>query len=81
MGPWRHSDPGNRLVSSRQTTGRCRAPEAHHRAKARTSSAISFNSSGPAEGIKGAVEDVEGKAKEAVGSLAGQDSLQREGKA
>jgi len=49
--------------------------------KARTSSAISFNSSGPAEGIKGAVEDVEGKAKEAVGSLAGQDSLQREGKA
>lgn len=31
------------------------------------------------EGIKGAVEDVKGKAKETAGSLLGNDSLHREG--
>ncbi|OBF30347.1 general stress protein CsbD [Mycobacterium sp. ACS1612] len=37
--------------------------------------------SGPQEGIKGAVEDVKGKAKEAVGTVTGRDDLTREGKA
>ena len=37
--------------------------------------------SGPEEGIKGVVEDVKGKAKEAVGTVAGRDDLVREGKA
>ena len=38
-------------------------------------------SSGPQEGIKGVVEDVKGKAKEAVGTVTGRDDLTREGKA
>jgi uncharacterized protein YjbJ (UPF0337 family) len=37
--------------------------------------------SGPEEGIKGAVEDVKGKAKEAVGTVTGRDDLTQEGKA
>ncbi|MBN3513367.1 CsbD family protein [Mycolicibacterium nivoides] len=37
--------------------------------------------SGPEEGIKGVVEDVKGKAKEAVGTVTGRDDLVREGKA
>ena len=37
--------------------------------------------SGPEEAIKGAVEDVKGKAKEAVGSVTGRDDLTREGQA
>ncbi len=37
--------------------------------------------SGPNEGIKGVVEDVKGKAKEAVGAVSGNDSLTREGRA
>ncbi|CAN5336791.1 CsbD family protein [soil metagenome] len=37
--------------------------------------------SGPEEGIKGAVEDVKGKAKEAVGTVTGRDDLQKEGQA
>ncbi|WP_234261939.1 hypothetical protein, partial [Halomonas sp. MCCC 1A11062] len=37
--------------------------------------------SGPEEGIKGAVEDVKGKAKEAIGTVAGRDDMVREGKA
>ena len=36
---------------------------------------------GPEEGIKGVVEDVKGKAKEAVGTVTGRDDLVREGKA
>jgi uncharacterized protein YjbJ (UPF0337 family) len=36
---------------------------------------------GPKEGIKGAVEDVKGKAKEAAGTVTGRDDLVREGKA
>ncbi|MEV3905748.1 MULTISPECIES: CsbD family protein [unclassified Mycobacterium] len=39
------------------------------------------NNSGPAEGIRGVVEDVKGKAKEAVGTVAGRDDLVREGQA
>ena len=39
------------------------------------------NNSGPEEGIKGVVEDVKGKAKEAVGTVTGRDDLVREGKA
>jgi uncharacterized protein YjbJ (UPF0337 family) len=39
------------------------------------------NNSGPEEGIKGVVEDVKGKAKEAVGTVTGRDDMIREGKA
>ena len=37
--------------------------------------------SGPAEGVKGIVEDVKGKAKETVGTVTGRDDMVREGKA
>jgi uncharacterized protein YjbJ (UPF0337 family) len=37
--------------------------------------------SGPEAGIKGIVEDVKGKAKEAIGTVTGNDSLKREGEA
>jgi uncharacterized protein YjbJ (UPF0337 family) len=37
--------------------------------------------SGPEEGVRGVVEGVKGKAKEAAGSILGQDDLAREGKA
>lgn len=36
---------------------------------------------GPEAGIKGAVEDVKGKAKEAAGAVTGDDELRREGSA
>lgn len=36
---------------------------------------------GPEAGIKGVVEDVKGKAKEAAGAAVGNESLEREGKA
>ena len=39
------------------------------------------NNSGPAEAIKGVVEDAKGKAKEAVGTVAGRNDLVEEGKA
>lgn len=39
------------------------------------------NNSGPAEAVKGVVEDVKGKAKAAVGAVAGRDDLTREGQA
>ena len=39
------------------------------------------NNSGPEEGIKGVVEDVKGKAKEAAGTVTGRDDLTEEGKA
>jgi uncharacterized protein YjbJ (UPF0337 family) len=39
------------------------------------------NKSGPAEAVKGVVEDVKGRAKEAVGAVTGQDDLTREGQA
>ena len=37
--------------------------------------------SGPEEGVKGAVEDIKGKAKATVGSMTGRDDLTEEGKA
>jgi uncharacterized protein YjbJ (UPF0337 family) len=37
--------------------------------------------SGPQEGVKGVVEDVKGKAKEAVGTATGRDDMVREGTA
>ncbi|QKT11711.1 microaggregate-binding protein 1 [Rhodococcus sp. W8901] len=37
--------------------------------------------SGPTEAVKGTVEGVKGKAKEAAGAVTGQDDLVREGKA
>jgi uncharacterized protein YjbJ (UPF0337 family) len=39
------------------------------------------NKSGPEEGVRGIVEGVKGKAKEAAGNVLGQDELAREGKA
>jgi uncharacterized protein YjbJ (UPF0337 family) len=39
------------------------------------------NKSGPAEAVKGIVEDVKGRAKQAVGAVSGQDDLTREGQA
>ncbi|MGD9622782.1 MAG: CsbD family protein [Mycolicibacterium sp.] len=39
------------------------------------------NNSGPEAGIKGVVEDVKGKAKEAVGTVTGRDDMVEEGKA
>lgn len=42
---------------------------------------MSDKNSGPQEAVKGAVEDVKGKAKEAVGTVAGRDDMVREGKA
>ncbi len=38
-------------------------------------------SSGPKSGVKGIVEDVKGKAKEAAGSVTGNDELRQEGEA
>jgi uncharacterized protein YjbJ (UPF0337 family) len=42
---------------------------------------MSDKNSGPQEGLKGAVEDVKGKAKEAAGTVTGRDDLVGEGKA
>jgi len=39
------------------------------------------NKSEPAEAVKGVVEDVKGKAKEAVGAVTGRDDVTREGRA
>ena len=36
---------------------------------------------GPEAGVKGIVEDVKGKAKEAAGAITGKDELRREGRA
>ena len=42
---------------------------------------IVANESGPKAGVEGAVEDMKGRAKEAVGAVAGDESLKREGEA
>ena len=42
---------------------------------------MSDKDSGPEAGVKGVVEDVKGKAKEAVGTVTGRDDLVDEGKA
>ena len=42
---------------------------------------MSDRDTGPEAGAKGVVEDVKGKAKEAVGALTGKDELKREGEA
>ncbi|MDD7814037.1 CsbD family protein [Mycolicibacter sinensis] len=42
---------------------------------------MSDKDSGPEAGIKGVVEDVKGKVKEAAGTVTGDDSLKREGQA
>lgn len=42
---------------------------------------MSDKDSGPEAGVKGVVEDVKGKAKEAVGTVTGRDDLVREGEA
>jgi uncharacterized protein YjbJ (UPF0337 family) len=39
------------------------------------------NKSGPAEAVKGVIEDVKGKAKEAIGTVAGRGDLIDEGEA
>jgi uncharacterized protein YjbJ (UPF0337 family) len=42
---------------------------------------VADKDSGPEAGIKGVVEGATGKAKQAVGAVTGNDSLEREGKA
>lgn len=42
---------------------------------------MSDKDTGPEAGAKGIVEDVKGKAKEAVGTVTGKDELRREGEA
>jgi uncharacterized protein YjbJ (UPF0337 family) len=42
---------------------------------------MSEKDSGPVSGVKGVVEDVKGKAKEAVGAVTGNDELKQEGAA
>ena len=42
---------------------------------------MSDKDTGPEAGAKGVIEDVKGKAKEAVGALTGKDELKREGEA
>jgi uncharacterized protein YjbJ (UPF0337 family) len=42
---------------------------------------MSDHNSGPQEAIRGVVEDVKGKAKETIGTVAGRDDLVREGQA
>ena len=42
---------------------------------------MSDKDSGPVAGVKGVVEDVKGKAKEAVGAVTGNDELKQEGAA
>ena len=42
---------------------------------------MSDKDTGPEAGAKGIVEDVKGKAKEAIGAVAGKDELKREGEA
>jgi uncharacterized protein YjbJ (UPF0337 family) len=37
--------------------------------------------SGPEAGLKGVVEDVKGKAKEAIGTVTGREEMRREGQA
>ena len=46
-----------------------------------TRETIVANESGPKAGVEGVVEDVKGRAKEAVGAVAGDESLKREGEA
>jgi uncharacterized protein YjbJ (UPF0337 family) len=42
---------------------------------------MSEKDSGPESGVKGVVEDMKGKAKEAVGAVTGNDELKQEGAA
>ena len=42
---------------------------------------MSGNETGPEAGVKGVVEDVKGKAKEAVGAVTGNDEMREEGEA
>jgi uncharacterized protein YjbJ (UPF0337 family) len=42
---------------------------------------MSDKDSGPTAAVKGVVEDVKGKAKEAAGAIAGDDELKKEGAA
>mgnify|MGYP000847078314 CR=1 FL=1 len=39
------------------------------------------NETGPEAGVKGLIEDVKGKAKEAIGAVTGNDDLKAEGQA
>ena len=52
---------------------RCRMKEANREE--------SMGKSGPEEAVKGVVEGVKGKAKEALGTVTGRDDLAREGQA
>jgi uncharacterized protein YjbJ (UPF0337 family) len=54
---------------------------AQARTPMRRNQSMADNKSGPAEAVKGVVEDVKGRAKEAVGAVTGRDDLTREGQA
>jgi uncharacterized protein YjbJ (UPF0337 family) len=80
--PRERSDRGGRFPSC----GPQRPPAHEVRATTNTSytrkvSMTDKKNTGPQEGVKGVVEDVKGKAKEAVGTVTGRDDLVREGKA
>jgi uncharacterized protein YjbJ (UPF0337 family) len=47
----------------------------------REKKSMTEKNSGPQEAMKGVLEDVKGKAKEALGTVIGRDDVQREGKA
>ncbi len=42
---------------------------------------MAANETGPEAGVKGLIEDVKGKAKEAIGAVTGNDDLKAEGQA
>jgi uncharacterized protein YjbJ (UPF0337 family) len=60
------------------TSRRLEQPMLH---QTREKKSMTEKNSGPQEAIKGVVEDVKGKAKEALGTVIGRDDVQREGKA
>src|SRR6516165_130985 len=69
-----------RLVTGHRSFDRRLSEIAQPRTPMRRKS-MADNKSGPAEAVKGVVEGVKGKAKEAVGAVAGRDDLTREGQA
>jgi hypothetical protein len=56
-------------------------PQKSHQHLVTGEESIADSNSGPAEGIKGVVEDVKGKAKEAIGTVTGRGDFTEEGKA
>jgi uncharacterized protein YjbJ (UPF0337 family) len=53
----------------------------HAKSSSRERKHMAERESGPESGVKGVVEDVKGRAKEAVGAVVGNDRLRKEGEA